>query len=74
MLCWYSVFGQPKLLLSKVNTVDVIFCCSVLFVQPGMQLISDMSMSIYSTASIAENYLLAFCWFYFQHICNNSCV
>ena len=28
-------------MLSKVNAVDVIFCCSALFVQPGLQLISE---------------------------------
>ena len=27
--------------MSKVNTVDVMFCCSALFVQPGLQLISE---------------------------------
>ena len=41
LLCWYSVIRQPELLLIKVNTVDVIFCCSALFVQPGLQLISE---------------------------------
>ena len=37
----YSVIVQHELLLSKVNAVDVIFYCSVLFVQPGVQLISE---------------------------------
>jgi hypothetical protein len=31
--------ARPK--LSKVNVVDVIFCCLALFVQPGLQLISE---------------------------------
>jgi hypothetical protein len=53
------VFLQPELSLSKVNEVDVIFCRSALFVQPGLQPISDMSMRIYSSASIAENPMLA---------------
>jgi len=53
------VIVQPEPLLSKVNVVDVIFCSSALFVQPGLQPISDMSMSLYSSASIAENPLLA---------------
>ena len=41
LLCWYSVIRQPELLLSKVNAVDVILCCSALFVQPGLQMISE---------------------------------
>src|SRR6476661_3472160 len=41
LLCWYSVLLQPEPLLSKVNAVDVIFCCSALFVQPGLQMISE---------------------------------
>jgi hypothetical protein len=52
------VIRQPELLLSKVNAVDVMFCCLALFVQPGLQLKSDMSMSIYSLANIAENLML----------------
>ena len=52
--CYFS----PELSLSKVNAVDVIFCCLALFVQPGLQLISDISISSYSSASIAENPLL----------------
>jgi hypothetical protein len=52
------VIRQPEPLLSKVNAVDVKFCCSALFVQPELQLSSDMSMSLYSSASIAENPLL----------------
>ena len=32
---------QPELLLSKVNAVADIFCCLALFVQPGLQLISE---------------------------------
>jgi len=68
LLCWYSVIVQPEPKLSKVNAVDGIFCCSALFVQPELQLISDMSMSLYSSASIAENrmlpaVLLFFFWF-----------
>jgi len=47
-----------SLLLSKINKVDVIFYCSALFVQTGLQMISDMSMSTCSSASIAENPLL----------------
>jgi hypothetical protein len=35
------VIRQPELLLSKVNKVDVIFCCSALFVQPGLKMISE---------------------------------
>jgi hypothetical protein len=58
LLCWSSVFRQPEPLLSKVNAVDVIFYSSALFVQPGLQLNSDMSMSLYSSASIAENPML----------------
>ena len=38
ILCYFS----PELLLSKDNAVDVIFCSLVLFVQPGLQLISDI--------------------------------
>jgi hypothetical protein len=53
-----SVIRQPEPLLSKVNTDDVIFCNSTLFVQPGLQLKSEKSMSIYSSASIAENTML----------------
>ena len=56
---------QHELLLSKVNAVDVIFYCSVLFVQPGVQLISerdDQYIPAYrqagSLASIAENPML----------------
>jgi hypothetical protein len=41
LLCWYSVILQPEPLLSKVNTVDVIFYCSALFVKPGLQMISE---------------------------------
>jgi hypothetical protein len=37
----YSVLRQPEPLLSKVNEVEVIFCCSALFVQPELQLISE---------------------------------
>ena len=50
---------SPELLLSKVNAVDVIFYRLVLFVQPGLQLRSNMSMSLYSPASIAENLMLS---------------
>ena len=32
-----SVIRQPEPKLSKVNVVDVIFCCMALFVQPGIQ-------------------------------------
>jgi len=52
------VIRQPEPKLSKVNEDENIFCCSALFVQPGLQMISDMSMSIYSSASIAENPML----------------
>jgi len=54
LLCWYSVIRQPEPLLGKVNVVDVIFCCSVLFVQPDMLMITNGTISIYSSASIAE--------------------
>jgi hypothetical protein len=37
---WYFVL-LPEPLLSKGNAVDVIFCCSALFVQPGLQLNSE---------------------------------
>jgi hypothetical protein len=59
LLCWYSVIRQHEPLLSKVNAVDVMFWCSALFVQPELQLSSDMSMRLYSSASIAENPLYA---------------
>jgi len=55
LLGWYSVIRQPEPRLSKVNAVDVIFFCSVLFVQPGLKFISDILMRIYSSASIAES-------------------
>jgi hypothetical protein len=32
---------QPELLLGKVNKDDIIFCCSALFVQPGLEMISE---------------------------------
>jgi hypothetical protein len=51
--------NQPELLLSKVNAVDGIFCSWTLFVQHELQMISDMSIRIYSSASIAENPMLA---------------
>jgi hypothetical protein len=41
LLCWYSVIRQPELLLSKFNAVDIIFCCSALFVQPRLHMISE---------------------------------
>jgi len=41
LLCWYSVIRQPEPKLNKVNAVDVIFSCSILFVQPGLQMISE---------------------------------
>ena len=41
LLCWYSVIRQPEPLLSKVNAVENIFCCSALFVQPGLQMINE---------------------------------
>jgi hypothetical protein len=53
------VIRQPEPKPSKVNIVDVIFCCSVLFFQPGLQMNSAISMSAYSSASIAENPMLA---------------
>lgn len=59
LLCRYSVIRQPEPLLSKVNAVDVIFCCSALFVQPGLQMIVNGTISTYSSASIAENHMLA---------------
>jgi hypothetical protein len=37
----YSVIVQPEPLQSKVNVVDVIFYRWDLFVQPGLQLISE---------------------------------
>ena len=49
---------QPEPLMSKVNAVDVIFCSRASFVQPELQLISDMSIRIYSVASMAENRML----------------
>jgi len=39
--CWYSVVRQPEPLLRKVNAIDAIFCCPALFVQAGLQLISE---------------------------------
>jgi hypothetical protein len=36
LLCWYSVIRRPEPLLSKGNAVDVMFCCSALFVQPEL--------------------------------------
>jgi len=41
LLCWYSVIRQPEPRLSKVNEDDIIFCSSAIFVQPGLQLISE---------------------------------
>jgi len=41
LLCWYSLIRQPEPLLSKVNAVENIFCCSALFVQPGLQMINE---------------------------------
>jgi hypothetical protein len=41
LLCWYSVIRQPELSLNKVNTVDVLFFCSALFVQPGLKMINE---------------------------------
>ena len=35
------VMGQPEPLLSKVNDVDVIFCCPALLVKSGLQLICE---------------------------------
>jgi len=35
------VIRQPEPLLSKVNVVDVIFYSSALFVQPGLQMMSE---------------------------------
>jgi hypothetical protein len=46
-------------LLSKVNAADVVFYRWAFFVQSGLQMISDMPMRIYSSASIAENSLLS---------------
>gem|GEM_PF-6070129 len=54
----YSVTRQPEPLLSKVNAVDVIFSCTALFVQTGLKMISERTISIYSSASIAENPML----------------
>jgi hypothetical protein len=48
LMCWYSMIRQPEPKLSKVNTVDLTFCSSALFVQPGLQMISDIPMSMYS--------------------------
>src|SRR5258705_7775857 len=36
-----TVTVQPEPLLSKVNVVDVVFCCWSLFVQPGLRPISE---------------------------------
>ena len=44
----------------KVKVVDNIYCCSDLFVQPGLQMVRDMSMRIYSSA-LAENRRLCHC-------------
>lgn len=54
------VFSDPsaELSLSKVNAVEVIFYSSVLFIQPGLRIVSDMSMRIYFIASIAESIML----------------
>jgi len=52
------VILQPELLLSKVNEDENIFSCPALFVQLGLQPISDTLMRIYSVDSIAENRLL----------------
>ena len=41
LLCWYSVIRQPEPKLSKVNPDDVIFYGSPLFIQPGLQMISE---------------------------------
>ena len=41
LLCWYSVIRQPELLLSKVTEDENIFYSSALFVQPGLQMISE---------------------------------
>jgi hypothetical protein len=41
LLCWYSVIRLPEPLLSKVNVVEVIFYSLALFVQPGLQLMSE---------------------------------
>jgi hypothetical protein len=35
------VIRHPEAMLSKVNEDENIFCCSALFVQPGLQLISE---------------------------------
>jgi len=35
------VIRQPEPKLSKVNEDDIIFCCSALFVQPGLQMTSE---------------------------------
>lgn len=47
-----------ELLLSKVNEDDIIFCSWDLFVQPGLKLESDISMSLYSEASIVQSSFL----------------
>jgi hypothetical protein len=58
LLCWYSVICQPEPKVSKVNAVDVIFYCWDLFVKPGLQMISDGTMSFYSSSNIGENHML----------------
>ena len=52
---------QPEPVLSKVNTVDIISVAGLYPSSPGFRMISDMSMSTYSSASIAENICCATC-------------
>jgi len=56
------VIRQPELLLSKVNAVDVIFCCSALFVLPGLKPISkwDDQYLFFSETLKKVNFLLGF--------------
>jgi hypothetical protein len=65
LLCWYSVIRQPESLLSKVNAVDIIFYCSALFDQPGLQMISerndqDIFVGQHSGKSLGWRFVLIF--------------
>jgi hypothetical protein len=56
VLVFWILQLEPK--MSKVNAGDGKFYSSALFVQLGLQLRSDMTIRIYSSASIAENPML----------------
>jgi len=55
MLIFRDSSAEPK--LSKVNAVEVIYCCPALFL-PRTADDSEMSMSLYYSASIAEKPML----------------